>query len=79
MNKQELFIMSKGIFFSDNPIIYDAFVCYNPDAEGKDGYFVQQCIKQLEHKHGLKLCIPIRDCLAGGAKYMMDAELIKAR
>lgn len=63
----------------DNPIIYDAFVCYNPDAEGKDGYFVQQCIKQLEHKHGLKLCIPIRDCLAGGAKYMMDAELIKAR
>lgn len=63
----------------DNPVIYDAFVCYNPNAEGKDSYFVQQCIKQLEHKHGLQLCIPIRDCLAGGAKYMMDAELIKAR
>lgn len=40
---------------------------------------MKDCVKQLEHKYNLKLFIPERDCLAGGARYIGDAELIKSR
>ena len=62
-----------------NPIIYDAFLCYNQDSSQREIQFVKDCVKQLEHKYNLKLCIPERDCLAGGARYIVDAELIKSR
>jgi hypothetical protein len=36
-------------------------------------------VSDSEHKHNIKLCIPERDCLAGGARYIVAAELIKSR
>lgn len=60
-------------------VIYDAFISYNNTSQ-KDGDFVEECIRQLETpEHGLKLLVPERDFLAGGAKHFMDAKLIKSR
>ena len=72
-------LLSPVSFIGKPPTIYDAFVCYNEDSSQRERQFVKDCVEQLERKHELKLCIPERDCLIGGAKYICDAELIKSR
>ena len=54
---------------------YDAFVCYTHD----DSEFVQEMRHRLEDCHGIKLCIPARDLLAGSARETVLAHLIKER
>lgn len=65
----------------ENPgpkVIYDAFVSYN-ESSAKDNEFVRECSRHLESEYGLKLLVPPRDLLVGGAKHLMNAELIKSR
>ena len=59
--------------------LFDAFICYNADSEGKDIAFVKEMINKLEKQYDLKLCVPARDVLPGGSKYVMDAKLIESR
>lgn len=59
-------------------MIYDAFVSYN-ESSAKDNEFVRECSRHLESEYGLKLLVPPRDLLVGGAKHLMNAELIKSR
>ena len=59
--------------------LFDAFVCYNADSTGKDIVFVKDMIKKLEKEYDLKLCVPGRDDLPGGSRYVTDAKLIESR
>lgn len=59
--------------------LFDAFISYNTDSEGKDIMFVKEMIKKLEREKNLKLCVPGRDNLPGGSKYVTDAKLIESR
>ncbi|KAH3704561.1 hypothetical protein DPMN_079618 [Dreissena polymorpha] len=61
-----------------HPVMYDAFVCYNPDGKA-DLDFVHKLITELEGKHGLKLFVPWRDDLAGGSHNTVCAQLIEHR
>lgn len=61
----------------DNPVMYDAFVCYNP--EGPDIDFVRILIEKLECENGMKLFVPWRDDLAGGAENTLCARMIEHR
>jgi len=54
---------------------FDAFVCYT----AADATFVHEMIYNLEHIRGVKLFIKERDMVAGGADYVMLAEIIKSR
>lgn len=59
--------------------LFDAFVCYNIDSQGKDIHFVKEMINKLEKQYDIKLCVPGRDDLPGGARYVTDAKLIESR
>ena len=54
---------------------FDAFVCYT----SADASFVNEMIYNLENIHGLQLFITERNMVAGGANFVMLAELIKSR
>jgi len=59
------------------PQYYHAFVCYSKSE--RDVEFVKDLIQKLEVERGIRLCIPGRDDLPGGAQYSTDAALIKSR
>lgn len=60
---------------SGRRIHFDAFVCYT----AADASFVRDMIHNLEDIHGLRLFITERNMVAGGANFVMLAELIKSR
>jgi myeloid differentiation primary response protein MyD88 len=60
---------------TDKPEYFDAFVCYT----SSDFDFVKEMMNKLEGVHGLKLCIPQRDLVAGCAYHVVMTELIKER
>lgn len=57
--------------------MFDAFVCYTQSPE--DLMFVKRMITELEEKQGLKLFVPGRDDLPGGAMHVITAYLIEVR
>ena len=59
--------------------LFDAFICYNIDSQGKDIAFVKEMINKLEKQYDLKLCVPGRDDLPGGSRYVTEAKLIESR
>ena len=59
--------------------LFDAFICYNIDSQGKDIAFVKEMINKLERQYDLKLCVPGRDDLPGGSRYVTEAKLIESR
>ena len=58
------------------PVIYDAFVSYAIE----DWWFVEQMLESMEgDPHNLKLCIDLRDMLAGGNHNTITAEVLQNR
>lgn len=77
-NVDELAILCKDDVENGMPQFFDAFVCYSP--QGEDLVFVKEMITKLESPpHNLKLFVPWRDDLPGGARYVIDARLIEMR
>ncbi|KAL4228751.1 Myeloid differentiation primary response protein MyD88 [Mactra antiquata] len=59
-------------------VMYDAFVCYSLEDEN-DRAFVRDMISVLEGERKLKLFVPGRDDLPGGAQHVISAYLIERR
>lgn len=80
MSVDETHIMTIQDVEAGGPTYYDAFVCYNPEAE--DLKFVKRMIEELENKrrpNNLKLFVPNRDDLPGASKHVISAKLIQER